>query len=414
MGEQVKPERGSNGRFTPREAVEQVTEHAREIQAEAILRKTQGEARLDDALAMVKAFVACGEAEAVAMTLYAAATWAADTFAAFGRMLYVADGPESGKTVAMLTTAYLSANPENANGTRYALSALFADYENDGNKGRPCLYKDEIQELFGRSGLNGASSPLANVLREGYKRTATQMWSVQRSVDRFSIYGPFLMAGLGTAVPQDVRSRSIVIKCVKGRPALNLDSVGMEDDLRMTAEALGKEVKRAIPLMRGFDCEGARPGMDARKAQVWIPLIAVATHVGSKRWEEMAYRAFEELYGTENAKPTLSASQQTLKDCADTVRALGIAPGDFVGGMMLAGELRELPRFAERTLLSVARTIAAAMPIEPHQKHTPREKDAPPANPVRGYFARDILAAWDLVKPAGMHEFELAEQISPF
>lgn len=397
-------EREETGRFAA--GVAKAVEKAEEIHAEP--KPSEGERRLDQVLKSVRAFVAIGEAEAVAMTLYAAASHTAETFAAFGRMLFVADTAESGKTCAMTTTALLSANPESANGTKYALTALFADYANDGNKGRPCLFKDEIQEIFGRSGTSGSNNPLANVLREGYKKTATQMWSTQRSVDRFSIYGPFLMAGLGTAVPSDVRSRSIVIKCVRGKPSANLDSVGAEDDLRMTADALGKEVRKHASEMKGFDCEGDVPGMDARKAQVWIPLIAVATHVGGPKWRGLAYRAFEELYGTENARPTLSAEDQTLKDCADTVASLGYKAADFVPGMVLSEELRQLDRFKDRTVLSVARTVASAMPIDPIQKHVPG------ANPVRGFYARDITAAWDAVRPEELDSFEVAEKICPF
>jgi hypothetical protein len=123
----------------------------------------------------------------------------------------------------------------------------------------------------------------------------------------------------------------------------------------------------------------------------------------------MALAAFAELTGAA-ASVCLSADQQTLKDLCQVVSDLELpsTAESFIGGLALAEELSNYDRFEGRTVLSVAKDIARAMPIEPIQKRIPH------VGPTRGYFVRDILAAWEEMRPAEPEEIAAREEINPF
>lgn len=369
---------------------------------------TRGEMLLDEAYTGVREFLSVTPAQATAITLYAAATHAHKSFPAFPRMFFGAATPESGKTAGMLVTAYLSSNPVDAAGSSYALTSKLAQAHNSPEQPSPTLYRDEISDVYGKAGLNTASKdPISDVLRRGYKRGAVTSWSVNRVAEDIGIYLPVIVAGLGTALPADIRSRCVVVTMRRGRPELDLDSDGSEERLRRTGAALGAEVRAHAPLMVGFTCEGIVPKLTGRAHQVWRPLIAVATFLGGSRWRAKALAAFAELTGAA-ASVCLSADQQTLKDLTEIIGGLELRTDGFIGGLSLAEELSTYDRFEGRTTLSVARDIARAMPVEPVQKRVPH------MGVVRGYHVKDIIAAWEAMKPAEPEEIAAREEINPF
>jgi hypothetical protein len=375
-------------------------------------KPTRGERLLDETYTAVREFLAVTPAQATAITLYAAATHAIKAFPAFPRIFFGANTPESGKTAAMLVTAYLSSNPVDAAGSSYALTSRLAQAHNSPEQPSPTLYRDEISDVYGKAGLNTASKdPISDVLRRGYKRGATTSWSVNRVAEDINIYLPVILAGLGTALPTDIRSRCVVITMKRGRPELDLDSDGSEDRLRAIGSALGAEVRAHIPAMVGFTCEGIAPKLTGRAHQVWRPLIAIATFLGgaSTKWRKRALSAFGELTGAA-ASVCLSADQQTLKDLVEIISDLEIptTPAAFVGGHALAEELLTYERFEGRTPLSVAKDIARAMPIDSEQKRVPHQ------GIIRGYYVKDILQAWEDAKPADPEEMAAKEEIDPF
>lgn len=373
-------------------------------------KPSRGERLLDEAYQGVREFLAVTPAQATAITLYAAATHAHKLFPAFPRIFFGAQTPESGKTVGMLVTAYLSSNPVDAAGSSYALTSRLAQAHNSPEQPSPTLYRDEISDVYGKAGLNTASKdPISDVLRRGYKRGATTSWSVNRVAEDINIYLPVILAGLGTALPSDIRSRCVVVTMRRGRPESDLDSDGSEDRLRRTGEALGAEVRSNAHLMVGFTCEGIVPKLTGRSHQVWRPLIAIATFLGGPTWRARALSAFAELTGAA-ASVCLSADQQTLKDLVEIVTDLELSTkaDSFIGGIALAEELSTYDRFEGRTVLSVAKDIARAMPIDPIQKRIAH------AGPTRGYFVKDIVQAWEDMRPAEPEEIAARQEINPF
>ena len=124
---------------------------------------------LDETASFVQDHVAASQAVTDAMVLYAAATHALSAFPTFGRMLFTSEHEASGKTMAMMITAALSANPLDASGTSYALTSALAAAGNTPDQPAPTLYYDEISSVFGRSGLAASRNPIADILRKGYK-----------------------------------------------------------------------------------------------------------------------------------------------------------------------------------------------------------------------------------------------------
>jgi hypothetical protein len=326
-------------------------------------------------------------------------------------MLMAADAPSSGKTQAMLVCAYLAANPQNTAGSAPAVISMMAEAHNRPELPTPCLYRDEVSEVFGRSGLNTASKdPIAMILREGYKRGAESQWSVNRVATKFSIYAAVIVAGNGASVPSDVRSRCLVTQMVRGRPLMDLDSDGAEDRVRDTGLALGAQVRKHMVEMKGFTMEGALPGLVGRVHQIYRPLLCVAKYVGGERWFKMAVAAYKDLTQNGGTTEILSADQRIVSDVVKLISGLEYEDSDFIGGKYLAEELCNLDRFEGRSVLSVARDISRALNLTTEQRHMPG------GNPVRGYEVGAIRAVWERMKPAKPEEIAALEyeEYDPF
>jgi hypothetical protein len=375
---------------------------------------TPGQVVLNEALRATTEYLSVTDSQAVAIVLYAAATHAIKTFPSFGRLFFSGSTPECGKTTGVLVAAYLSSNPTNTTGSGPAVTSDLAAATNQPERPTPTLYRDEISSLFGRSGLTQASKdPLTAVLREGYKRGATTKWSVNRVSEQISLYVPVIMAGLGTALPTDIRSRCVVIDMTKGTPTLDLDSDDAEDRIRGIGDALGVQVRKVAKSMQGVSYEGVVPKLVRRPHQVWRPLLAVAQAVGGDMWARRAFKAFAELTESGGATEVLSPDQRLMKDIIGITEELQLSPSEFIGGMSLSEELMCLDRFEGRNLLSMAKmiasTIAGITGVRPEQRRIEGHPNA-----IMGYWVRDLIATWNAVKPAATEELLLAEAVNPF
>lgn len=363
---------------------------------------------LDEVAEFIEMHISASSQQVDAMTLYAAATHALPAFPAFGRMLFVSDSEASGKTMAMMITAMLSAKPLDASGTSYALQSALAAAANAPEKPAPTLYLDEISDVFGRSGLNASRNPVAEILRKGYKKGATRAWSVNRTPENYPIFTPFLMTGLKNAVPRDIRSRSIVITMKPGTPRRYFDTREAEPDALEHSEALGNAVRTCIPDIAGFRGRGMHPQLKDRKLEVWEPLFAVAVILGGQEWANRCLAAFKELALSESDTIVLTPRQRTIRDVAQVTRT-AFAGEEFVGGLALVDELRRRddPRYQERTPSGLALLVSDALPMNTVQKTVKGRR-------IRGYYAADIMTAWDKIRPDDPDDVEIPEEANPF
>ena len=367
---------------------------------------------LDETAEFVARYVSATAGQVDAMVLYAAASHAVKAFPTFGRMLFCSEREASGKTAAMMITATLSANPLDAAGTSYGLQSALAAASNAPEQLTPTLYYDEISSVFGRSGLAASRNPIADILRKGYKNGSTSSWSVNRVQEKYSIYTPFLVAGLRNAVPRDIRTRCITVVMRPGTPRGYFDTREAEPEAQALAAYLGQAVTSRMTDIAGFRARGVHPGLRDRLLEVWEPLFAVAYVLGGQEWLNRCLSAFRELALSESDQVTLSPRQQVLRDAAGLLDGpLADAAGTgFVGGLALADEMRRLPDrplYAPRSEAGMCKLIAEAMPVPTTQKRVD-------GKPVRGYFACEIRDAWEAVRPAEAEDASIAEEENPF
>lgn len=369
---------------------------------------------LDEVSDFVSGYIAATQSQRDAMVLYAAATHALHVFPTFGRMLFSSEAEASGKTMAMMITAALSANPLDASGTPYALTSALAAAGNTPEQPAPTLFYDEISGLFGRSGLAASRNPIADILRKGYKSGATSQWSVNRVNEKFSVYTPFLMTGLRVAIPRDIRSRSVCILMEPGTPRRYFDAREAEPYACELAASLARTVRTCVPDIGAFRARGIHPKLKDRKLEIWEPLAAVAYILGGQRWLNRCVSAFKDLALAESDEIALTPRQQTIRDvaavAASSPRVTVLDGGtEFVGGLVIVDELRRLgsPRYQGRTEAGLALLVSDALPVNTVQLRIGGER-------VRGYYVADIEAAWDKIRPDEPEDVEIPEEVNPF
>ncbi len=376
---------------------------------------------LDETADFVSRHVSCSQAQADVMTLYAGTTYVIKAFPTLGHMLFAGETEACGKTVAMMVTAALCANPLDASGTSYALQSALAAASNAPEQLTPTLYYDEISSVFGRSGLAASRDPIAEILRKGYKAGATRAWSVNRTSENYSIYTPFLMAGLRNAVPRDIRTRCIVVIMRAGTPGAYFDAREAEPEARDLAACLGEAAASRITEIAAFRAKGIHPQLRDRHMEVWEPLFAVAYILGGQEWLNRCLAAFRELALAGAAQVNLTPKQKTIRDCAEVTAAsesrFVLEDGtEFMGGKILRAELLEMDgkrpvteqRYRGRTDASVGQLIADALPLASLQVTVGDSRR------VRGYYADDIAAAWDRIRPDDPEDAVIPDEIDPF
>ena len=376
---------------------------------------------LDETADFVSRHVSCSQAQADVMTLYAGTTYVIKAFPTLGHMLFAGETEACGKTVAMMVTAALCANPLDASGTSYALQSALAAASNAPEQLTPTLYYDEISSVFGRSGLAASRDPIAEILRKGYKAGATRAWSVNRTSENYSIYTPFLMAGLRNAVPRDIRTRCIVVIMRAGTPGAYFDAREAEPEARDLAACLGEAAASRITEIAAFRAKGIHPQLRDRHMEVWEPLFAVAYILGGQEWLNRCLAAFRELALAGAAQVNLTPKQKTIRDIAEVTaaseRRFVLEDGtEFMGGKILRAELLAMDgkrppaeqRYRGRTDASVGQLITDALPMASIQVTVSEGRR------VRGYYADDIALIWDKIRPDDPEDAVIPEEIDPF
>jgi hypothetical protein len=342
---------------------------------------------LDECAAFLGDYIAASPEQIDAQTLVAAATHAIRYGVTFPRVLYTSREPSSGKTHAMMTTVSLCSNPMDCSGTSYAFQSGLMEAENTPEAPPVTLYLDEISDVTGQSGLRGANSPVTEILRKGYKRGATRSASVNRVKVEYSIFTPFLMTGLRTAVPADIRTRCIVLTMVPATPRKYFDVRESEPYAKGLQLALSGAVKLHRDDIERFRARGLHHGLTDRRLEIWEPLLAVAYALGGQRWLNRAVRAFAAIAMDEADAIPLTPRQEVLRDIAAIAEDTGDA---FVGGLHLVDELRRVgsPLYDGRSDASLARLVSDSVPFPTEQRRTD-------AGRVRGYPTASLTALWE-------------------
>ena len=340
---------------------------------------------LDDARAFAASILYATDEQLDALTLACAVSHTLDSFSTAPELLFTSTEKESGKTTGEDIVMMLANNGWTADPTSYALRAKFNEAE------KPTLIIDEISDVFGRSGLRGASNQLGKILRICYRRTATLSMAVDRVAEEVSCYTMAVMAGLKTAVPDDIRSRCVIFvmrpvpSSVRGlRDSQDDDTLALGrihcQRLHQWARGSEDEIRRAFR-----DIRRPHPKFRARRAQIWGPMLAVALEAGGD-WPERCLAAFKAMALDASDVPVLSPSQMILRDTAALFARDG---SDRLFAAQIAACLRSLPDVAlyeDLTDRGLAQLMTEA--LGPSQSMTIGNARA------RGFHAVPVLAAW--------------------
>jgi hypothetical protein len=358
---------------------------------------------LDDAHDFLADHIAATPEQIDAMTLHDFATHAISYGVTFPRVLFTSNEAESGKTHAMMVNVSLCANPMDTSGTSYAFQSGLMEATNEPEKPTPTLYRDEISDVFGKAGLSGNNNPIAEILRKGYKRGATRSASVNRVKTEYNIFTPFLMTGLRTAVPTDIRTRCIVLTMTPGKPRKYYDVRESEPYARSLNSAIAATVKAHKAELTRFRARGIHPKLVNRKLEIWEPLFAVAYVLGGQAWLNRATRAFAAIALDESDVIPLTPRQIVTRDVAGVA---ALSDERFITSGQLTDELlrSDEPLYDGRTEHSLACLIRDTVDAR-------SGKVTMNGQQVRAYRTADLLAAWEAIKPAELDDVDMPDEI---
>lgn len=354
-----------------------------------------GPSVLDDTREFLARFIDASPAQLDAIAAWCAHTHVLEAcFVVTPRLLITSQDPEAGKSETLARVRDLSRNSwAGGKGTRYAVRAKLDEPE------RPTFIVDEVSDVFGRSGRSGTTHPLGTLLREGYKYGATDSFASSLVAEDVNVFAAAAMAGRGAAVPNDVRSRSVVITMAPGEPAE--DYLVREHDpqaLKYRA-SLGQWAKENAGLIRAFRARGLHPKLKGRKREIWEPLFAIAGAAGGM-WPRRILAAFLDLALDAASEPVLTPRQTVLRDmcrASDIMIPAGLVSDGFALGADLRDEMR---RFGEPMYEALPDRALSMMMAEVAPEHGQRTGIVGQRR-GRGYVVALLRAEWERRAPAG-------------
>lgn len=342
---------------------------------------------LDEIRSWLETFIAATPTQLDAVALWIAHTHVMDANVTTPRLLITSDKPATGKTTLLTIVRDLSHLGFDGNGTSYAFRSALAEC-----RGNLTISYDEVSDVFGRSGMNASSSLLAQVLRRGYKKGATEAWSVGRVSEPIDIFVPVAMTGLRTAVPHDIYTRCVEIELKPGKPTEYYDIREAESRSEMYRDSLRAWLRGRRDEIARFRALGLHDKLTGRLLEIWEPLLAVASVADlTGAWLERGLEAFAALALDDSQRVVLTPDQTIVRDMARAATELDKA-------LLFGSELRELMRTYEQPMYetmtdkSLAMAMARCMPV-------PARVITRGSSQGRGWERDTILRVWAAVKP---------------
>ena len=267
---------------------------------------------LDYARELVGSAIVAPDHHKDVITLTCAATYKIDDLHTACRLLAL--GPAgAGKSTVLTTASYLAANCEPITGVLGMTAPSYvADFRVNP---RSTHLIDEIHHLFGLAGQNGKSSKFYTYLNQGYLRpTAFAKYQESKVTVRIPIFGFVFMAGLGLAVPADLRDRSIILKMEKASGKAEVADFSLKETREAFAyggRMLDSWTQR-IGKLDVSEVRGLHPALVHRVMDVWGPLVAIALKAGGT-WPDRIMTAFERLELNKGV-PVYAPEDQLLVD----------------------------------------------------------------------------------------------------
>lgn len=371
---------------------------------------------LDDLAGWLTDYVAFPTTNAaIAVTLWAAHTWAIDVAPSTPRLALLSPEPGSGKTRTEELLELVARNARHVSNMTPAVLYRTVEAEN------PTLLVDEVDAIFGPR-ADKSHEDLRALVNAGHRRGATvgRMVGDGAAMEAkwFPVFCPVALAGLGS-LPDSIRSRSVIIPMRRRAPGEQIrpyrDRVTRPEG-EVLRRRLAAWVSRHLDDVK--DCDPVMPdGVVDRPADVWEPLLAVADAAGGS-WPQWAREACVELVTT--ATDPASVYVQLLADIRrvfDEVKVDRLASADLAE--RLAG-IEESPWGEWRGKPIDARWLARNLK---RYGISPANRRFPDPNPDRddvvrkGYERGDFLDAWtrylDDAGDTATSATSVTEQVSP-
>jgi hypothetical protein len=271
----------------------------------------QGEVVLRKVYDFLGRFVAYPSEDAhVAHTLWCVHTHFMDVWETTPRIAFLSAEPASGKSRALEISELVVPNPV----LTINVSPSYIFRKVGSKEGGATILYDEIDTVFGPRAKD--NEEIRGLLNAGYRKGATAGRCVVKGniieTEDLPAYAAVALAGLGW-LPDTILSRSIVVRMRKRLPTEKV-----EPYRRKLHAAEGGRVRASIELWaRSIKDEVTEPPLPPdivdRDADVWEPLITIATTAGGD-WPERSLRAARQLIAAgRDLEPTLGV--QLLRDC---------------------------------------------------------------------------------------------------
>jgi hypothetical protein len=353
-------------------------------------RATKGESgqALAEVLAEVERFlrsyVVAGEAQIVAVVLWAAHTFVCEAAEQSPYLAVTSPEKRSGKTRLLETLELLVSNP-----WRVVLPSEAVLYRKL-HRDKPTLMLDESDAIF--RDHSPRYEPLRGLLNAANRRGTTVPRCLEQGgklID-FEVFGPKVLAGIGD-LPDTVADRAVPIRLKRRAPGEAVMRFRCRE-----ADAAAAPIRERLEAWAGANLEGlsaARPsvpnlGDDDRAAETWEPLLAIADAAGGD-WPRQAREAAVSLHGDVDTQRE-SEGIRLLADIRDVFDLRGTDRMFSADLAKALGELEESPWGDLRGRALDSPGLARRLrPMEIRPRTIRIEPDR-----AKGYFRADFEDAW--------------------
>jgi hypothetical protein len=333
----------------------------RGLEEAGLSEKESGAGLLDAVVQFFCRFVFMTAAQAVAVALWSAHTWAIEAAEATPFLDVTSPEPESGKTRLLEVAEMLVRRPLRAASLSAAVLYTVVQKES------PTLLIDETDSIFGPK-AKAENEELRGLLNAGNRRgskTYRCAWEGRRRViEAFEVFCPRALAGIGR-LPETIEKRSFIIRLKRQTKREQAEKLGPRERKRVEPEAYELRVQLQqwadanIHVLREADPEFPG-GLTDRQEEGAQPLLAIADLAGGE-WPEKARQALIELC-TGATPEDDSLGIRLLRDCWTAFDAQGVdrlSSADLCSALVAMDESPwgELNKGRPLTLRGLARLI---------------------------------------------------------
>jgi Protein of unknown function (DUF3631) len=232
---------------------------------------TSGSLTLDDVRGFIRRFVVLDDAQADAVTLWAAHTHVFDAFGCTPYLAITSPEKRSGKTRLLEVLELLVREPlQTANISDAALFRVI-------DKKSPALLMDEVDAVF----KSREREELRGLLNAGYRKGAVAHrmgGKSNRSLETFKVFCPKAFAGIGNCLPDTIVDRAIRIRLKRRTRAEPVERFRLRE-VEPTGHMLRDRLADWLEPQHDYlvSSRPQLPGeLDDRAQDVWEPLLAIA------------------------------------------------------------------------------------------------------------------------------------------